>query len=35
LTLHAAQVKTFLSPRARVNLKIAAYNLMHSGALSG
>ena len=35
LTLHAAQVKTFLSLRTRVNLKIAAFNLMHSGALNG
>jgi hypothetical protein len=34
LTLHAAQVKTFRSLRARVNLKIAAHNLMHSGLLS-
>jgi hypothetical protein len=35
LTLHAAQVKTFWSLRARVNLKIAAHNLIHSGVLSG
>lgn len=35
LNLHAAQVKTFWSLRARVNLKIATYNLIHSGALSG
>lgn len=34
LTLHAAQVKTFASLRARVNLKIAAFNLLHSGVLS-
>lgn len=34
LTLHAAQVKTFWSLRARVNLKIAAFNLLHSGVLS-
>jgi hypothetical protein len=33
LTLHAAQVKTFWSLRTRVNLKIAAYNLLHSGVL--
>lgn len=33
LTLHAAQVKTFRSLRTRVNLKIAAYNLIHSGLL--
>ncbi len=33
LTLHAAQVKTFWSLRARVNLKIAAHNLIHSGLL--
>jgi len=35
LTLHAAQVKTFRSLRARVNLKIAAHNFVHSGALVG
>ena len=35
LTLHAAQVKTFLSLRTRVNLKIAAFNLLHSGVLFG
>lgn len=35
LTLHAAQVKTFCSLRARVNLKIATHNPIHSGALSG
>ena len=34
LTLHAAQVKTFRSLRARVNLKIAAFNLLYSGVLS-
>ncbi len=33
LTLHAAQIKTFLSLRTRVNLKIAAFNLLHSGVL--
>ena len=33
LTLHAAQVKTFRSLRTRVNLKIAAHNLVHSGLL--
>ena len=33
LTLHAAQVKTFRSLRTRVNLKIAAFNLLHSGLL--
>lgn len=33
LTLHAAQVKTFWSLRARVNLKIAAHNLIHSKAI--
>ena len=33
LTLHAAQVKTFWSLRTRVNLKIAAHNLLHSGVL--
>lgn len=33
LTLHVAQVKTFWSLRARVNLKIAAHNLIHSGLL--
>lgn len=31
--LHAAQVKTFWSLRAKVNLKIAAFNLLHSGVL--
>lgn len=35
LTLHAAQVKTFGSLRARVNLKIAAHNLVHAGLLNG
>lgn len=35
LTLHAAQVKTFRSLRARVNLKIAVHNLIHSGVLFG
>lgn len=34
LTLHAARVKTFVSLRTRVNLKIAAFNLLHSGVLS-
>lgn len=33
LSLHAAQVKTFRSLRARVNLKIAVHNLVHSGVL--
>jgi hypothetical protein len=33
LTLHAAQVKTFWSLRARVNLKIAVHNLIHSRML--
>ncbi len=33
LTLHGAQVKTFWSLRTRVNLKIAAFNLLHSGVL--
>lgn len=33
LTLHAAQVKTFSSWRTRVNLKLAAFNLLHSGVL--
>lgn len=33
--LHTAQVKTFRSLRAKVNLKIAAYNLARSGLLSG
>lgn len=33
LTLHAAQVKTFTSLKTCVNLKIAAFNLLHSGAL--
>jgi hypothetical protein len=32
-TLHAAQVKTFASLKTRVNLKIAAFNLLHSGVL--
>jgi IS5 family transposase len=32
-TLHVAQVKTFWSLRARVNLKITAHNLSHSGLL--
>lgn len=35
LTLHTAQVKTFRSLRARVNLKIAVHNLIHSGVLFG
>lgn len=34
LTLHVAQVKTFWSLRAKVNLKIAAHNLIHSGLLN-
>ncbi len=33
LTLHAAQVKTFASLITRVNLQIAAFNLLHSGVL--
>jgi hypothetical protein len=33
LTLHAAQVKTFASLKTRFNLKIAAFNLLHSGVL--
>lgn len=33
--LHTARVKTFRSLRAKVNLKIAAYNLARSGLLSG
>ena len=33
-TLHAAQVKTFASLRTRVNIKIAAFNLLHSSVLS-
>jgi hypothetical protein len=33
--LHTAQVKTFRSLRAKVNLKIAAYNLTHSAILTG
>ena len=33
LTLHAAQVKTFASLKTRVNLQIAAFNLLHSGVL--
>lgn len=33
LTLHAAQVKTFAALKTRVNLKIAAFNLLHSGVL--
>lgn len=33
--LHTAQVKTFRSLRAKVNLKIAAYNLTTSGLLQG
>jgi hypothetical protein len=33
LNLHVAQVKTFWSLRAKVNLKIAAFNLLHSGVL--
>ena len=35
LTLQAAQVKTFLSHKTLVNLKIAAFNLLHSGCYSG
>lgn len=31
--LHAAQVKTFASLRTRINIKIAAFNLLHSGGL--
>lgn len=33
LTLHAAQIKTFASLKTRVNLKIAALNMLHSGVL--
>lgn len=33
--LHTAQVKTFRSLRAKVNLKIAAYNLTTAGLLKG
>ena len=33
LNLHVAQVKTFWSLRAKVNLKIAAFNLLHSAVL--
>ena len=33
LHLHVAQVKTFRSLRTKVNLKIAAFNLLHSNAL--
>lgn len=33
LNLHVAQVKTFWSLRAKLNLKIAAFNLLHSGVL--
>jgi hypothetical protein len=33
LNLRVGQVKTFWSLRLRVNLKIAAHNLVHSGAL--
>lgn len=33
LNLHVAQVKTFRSLRAKVNLKIAAFNLLHSDVL--
>lgn len=33
--LHTAQVKTFRSLRAKLNLKIAAYNLVTSGILTG
>jgi hypothetical protein len=33
LTLHVAQLKTFWSLRTRVNLKIAAHHLLHSGVL--
>lgn len=35
LTPQAAQVKTFYSLRARVNLKIAVHNLVHSKVLFG
>ena len=31
LTLHAAQAKTFLSLKGRMNLKIAVFNLLHHG----
>lgn len=34
LILHVGQAKTFWSLRARVNLKIAAHNLIHSGVLA-
>lgn len=34
LNLHVGQAKTFWSLRARVNLKIAAHNLIHSGVLA-
>ena len=34
-TLHAAQIKTFLSLKGRMNLKIAVFNLLHSGVLFG
>lgn len=34
-TLHVAQLKTFWSLRAKVNLKIAAHNLIHAGLLNG
>lgn len=35
LSLHATQVKTSRSLRTRVNLKIAAHDLIHSGRLTG
>ncbi len=35
LTLHAVQVKTFRSLRARVNLKIAVHNLVYAKVLFG
>ncbi|MCY4353341.1 MAG: hypothetical protein OXC09_00930 [Truepera sp.] len=35
LILHAAQLKTFLSLKGRMNLKIAVFNLLHSGVLFG
>ena len=35
LTLHAANLRTFRSLRTRVNLKIAAHNLIYSGCLNG
>ena len=35
LTLHVAQFKTFWALRAKVNIKIAAHNLIHSSLLNG